>query len=204
MIILTVPQVLLADYNLMENQRRLLQMADDAGRRMLEMINNSIDMYKMEKGTYKLKPVPVNVMESIKSIRAAFKGLIDEKKVTCKVDSQGNVTDDMSFKVKGEDLLIYTLLANLFKNAVEASPPGGQIAISLDEREFSVISIHNMGAIPRGIRGRYFQKYVTEGKEGGTGLGVYSAKLIATTLGGTIDFTTSEEAGTTFTVRLPR
>ena len=59
------------------------------------------------------------------------------------------------------------------------------------------------GAIPESIRGRFFQKFATAGKPGGTGLGAYSAQLIARTLGGTVDFRSSEEAGTTITVSLP-
>jgi signal transduction histidine kinase len=45
------------------------------------------------------------------------------------------------------------------------------------------------------------QKFVTSGKE--KGLGAYSARLIARTLGGTIDFTSTEDSGTTITVCLP-
>ena len=44
---------------------------------------------------------------------------------------------------------------------------------------------------------------MTAGQQGGTGLGVYSAKLIAGALGGAIGFETSEESGTTLTVSLP-
>ena len=47
------------------------------------------------------------------------------------------------------------------------------------------------------------EKFATSGKERGTGLGAYSARLIATTLGGGIDYVSAEETGTTITVRLP-
>ena len=67
-----------------------------------------------------------------------------------------------------------------------------------------VIAIHNLGAISESIRGRFFHKFVPSSKQGGSGLGAYSAKIITTTLGGRIDFETSEEAGTTITVQLPR
>ena len=48
-----------------------------------------------------------------------------------------------------------------------------------------------------------FEKLATAEKQGGAGLGAYSAKLIAKTLGGTIGFETSEESGTTITVAMP-
>jgi len=65
------------------------------------------------------------------------------------------------------------------------------------------IAIHNSGVIPASIRERFFQKFVTSGKQSGTGLGAYSAQLIARTLGGGITFQTSVEEGTTLTVSLP-
>jgi signal transduction histidine kinase len=43
------------------------------------------------------------------------------------------------------------MLGNLLKNAVEASPPGGQITISRDKGEAAVVSIHNMGVIPESV-----------------------------------------------------
>jgi len=204
MVVMNVPSVLLADSNLKESHRKLLKMVEDAGRKMLEMINNTIDMYKMEQNMYALKPVPVDILKSVEQIKAAFKKLMDDKGITCEVSFHGKAPEDLSFVVRGEELLVYSMLANLVKNAIEASPANGQITISLDERESAVIAIHNMGAIPQSIQGRFFEKFATAGKDRGTGLGSYSAKLIANTLGGTVRFRTSEEAGTTITLELPK
>lgn len=96
------------------------------------------------------------------------------------------------------------MLGNLARNAVEASPPGSTASISLRDGGAAIIAIHNEGAIPANIRERFFEKFATAGKKGGTGLGAYSARLIATTLGGTIAHTSSERDGTTITVTLPR
>jgi two-component system sensor histidine kinase/response regulator len=67
-----------------------------------------------------------------------------------------------------------------------------------------VITIHNHGAIPESIRSRFFSKFTTAGKDRGTGLGAYSAKLMAETLRGTIRAETSDEKGTTITLSLPK
>lgn len=101
-------------------------------------------------------------------------------------------------------MLLYPMLANLIKNAVEASPEGDRITISLTNGDSAVISIHNKGTVPEDVRDRFFEKYATSGKTGGTGLGTYSAKLIAETLGGRIGFDSSEGNGTTVTVVFPR
>jgi two-component system, sensor histidine kinase and response regulator len=205
MIVMTVPYVILTEANLTESQQKLLRMVEDAGRIMLEMINRTIDLYKMERGTYALKPAAVDILPILAQITAALESLLRSKDLQCGVTVNGKAAGaDSRFLVTGENLLIYSLLANLLKNAVEASPQGGRIAVSLAEGESASIVIHNAGAIPRSIRHRFFQKFVTADKKGGTGLGAYSASLIARTLGGSISVETSDESGTAVTVGLPR
>jgi len=65
------------------------------------------------------------------------------------------------------------------------------------------ILVSNKGAVPEDIRPRFFEKYSTSGKESGTGLGTYSASLIARTLGGSIALDVSDPEGTTVAVTLP-
>jgi signal transduction histidine kinase len=168
------------------------------------MINRSIDLFKMEKGTYALHAQPVDALHLIRQIADALKEALAAKNIAIDVSVQGkSPADGQTFQVMAEEMLLYSMLANLIKNAVEASPRGGRIAVSLRREEACTLAIHNPGCIPEGIRGRFMQKFATSGKEHGTGLGAYSAKLIATTLGGTVDFSTSEADGTTITVRLP-
>ena len=67
------------------------------------------------------------------------------------------------------------------------------------------ISIQNSGAVPADIRTHFFEKFVTSGKQGGSGLGTYSAKLLSEAQGGTIALEVSDTANTTtVTVTLPR
>lgn len=98
-------------------------------------------------------------------------------------------------------------------------PESGKIDVFLEEGEESLkdygenfkeggkkamIRIHNQGAIPSDIRDRFFNKYTTSGKRKGTGLGAYSAKLIAHTQQGEIRMVTSEEEGTSIIIYLNR
>lgn len=90
------------------------------------------------------------------------------------------------------------------KNAVEASPQGENIAIEARLKDKSIVlCIHNEGVVPENIVDTFFDKYVTEGKSGGTGLGTYSAKLIAETMGGKISMSSSVDSGTAITIELP-
>ena len=104
----------------------------------------------------------------------------------------------------GEEVLLETLLTNLVKNAVEASPPGAAVTVRPFSRPDAVgLVVHNQGTIPEAIRDVFFERGITSGKAGGTGLGTYSAAIIARAHGGRIDLTTSEAEGTTVTVTLP-
>jgi DNA-binding response OmpR family regulator len=205
MIVMSIPSIILAEVSLTDGHRKLLKMVEEAGRRMLEMINRTIDLFKMERGTYTLTPASVDILPIVTQILSAFGGLLAEKTLTCALTLNGKVPQaGERFIVRGEELLLYSLLANLMKNAAEASPPGEEISIFLADGEPASMAIHNKGAIPESIRARFFQKFATAGKQGGTGLGAYSAKLIAETLRGSIGVDTSEDSGTTVTVQLPQ
>ena len=100
--------------------------------------------------------------------------------------------------------MCYSLIANLLKNAIEASGIGKNITMDITENGNMTLTIHNSGAVPEEIRETFFDKYTTADKTKGTGLGTYSAKLMAQTMGGSIEMATSEEDGTKVRVTLPK
>lgn len=203
--VLNVPELLIQDGNLTSGQVELLQMLEESGYRMLEIINSSLDLFKMEQGTYRPSSVPVNILPLLNQIRGETRELVAAKGLSMRVLIHNEPARDSDvFLVNGEAMLLYSMLANLIKNSVEASPAGNQITVSLTKGDSTVINVHNMGAVPEDIRERFFEKYATSGKTGGTGLGTYSARLIAETLGGRIGFDSSENLGTTVTVLFPQ
>lgn len=66
-----------------------------------------------------------------------------------------------------------------------------------------MLRVRNPGAVPESVRSRFFGKYVTSGKYGGTGLGAYSARLMATAQGGTLELDASTPGSTTLILKLP-
>lgn len=203
-VFLNVPGMLMEAENLLPDQKELIQFLVTSGRRMSEMIRRSLDLIKMEQGVYQLMPVSVNILKVVRQVFEELNGLMAQTNLQHELSLDGfPVPDSAVLPVQGEEFLFHSILANLIKNAIEASPEGGKITVTLiSQPEFSV-AIHNLGVIPAHIRSRFFNRYVTSGKESGTGLGVFSAHLMARTLGGNLSFTTHDMDGTTLTLAIP-
>ena len=202
--IINYPKLIARD-NLTENQIEKLDKISDAGVKLLNMINLSLDLYKMEQSTYIFMPEPIDILQILNDIIHEKRHHIRSKRVIIQILVNGApISEEDSFIVHGEELLFYSMLSNLFKNALEASPRNEKIQISLTKENECLISIHNQGAVPEDIRDHFFEKYTTSGKHGGTGLGTYSAKLIAETLGGFITMESAEQSGTMIKIFFPR
>jgi CheY-like chemotaxis protein len=156
----------------------------------------------MENKTYQLQAIRVNLFHTLKKVTSDLKSFADTKRVRflCQIESPEGVC-----QICGETLLCYSLFANLIRNAIEASPEEGVITISVSQGMNGDIrvEIHNQGPVPMAIRDCFFDKYVTSGKKGGTGIGTYSAKLMVQTLCGEISMKTDDVDGTTLSVVLP-
>ncbi|MEI6520159.1 MAG: response regulator [bacterium] len=196
-----MPSLVLSGGNLTSEQEEFLTIIEESSYRMLHMINSSLDLYKMEKKSYLFNPTAVNVYAVAKKVIRELHNLLDAKKceVLIDIDTQPATSND-NFIVWAEELLTYSLLENLLKNAIEASPEECKITISFTNGEQPHVAIHNFGAVPEALRDKFFEKYTTDGKKGGTGLGTYSAQLMIKTQGGSIAMQTSTDDGTTITI----
>jgi len=189
-----------------ESQKQSLKLIADSGNQISEMIENSLDMFKMEEGTYDFNPSPCNLIEVFNKLTSDLDFIARQKNVQLQyfIDDQPLLSENQ-FWISGEFRLLQNLFANLLKNAIEASPSGEIVRIDLDHQpeDKSIIQIHNMGVVPKNLRDCFFDRYATSGKKGGTGLGTYSAKLITKTHRGSIRFETDESMGTILFVSLP-
>lgn len=166
---------------------------------MFSMINNTIDLYKIEKGSYQLASENFDLMLVIGELMVEFEPKAAETGVRLNVSTQTG-----SAEVKAEKMLCYPLFSNLIVNAIEASDQDDVVAIelSLDNR-FLVVTIHNNGQIPERIHDNFLDKYVTEGKRNGTGLGAYASRIMTEAQQGKIEYTSDSEHGTSIRVFLP-
>lgn len=183
-----------------QSLRKYLPIVEQSAYTMLDLINNSMDLFQMEEGSYDLEPRPVELGSLIKSVLGEVEIARASKELT--VDYSGSENDEV--RVSGERAKLHSMFSNLIVNAVEASPRAASLTIRVrEEGEEVAVRIHNYGVVPDDVRDRFFERYATSGKKRGTGLGTYSARLIARTHGGDISFTSTEQEGTWVEVRLP-
>jgi len=192
--------------NFNDDQKQWIKQIRESGTQALEMIEHSLDIFKMEQRKYEFVPIPCNVVPILKKIERDFYQIAMSKRIAFLLFIDDHPVNDQDvYTVFGEKRLLEALLANLIKNALEASPPNEKITITLKtETERHRLIIHNQGVIPYELRERFFEKYATSGKKTGTGLGTYSAMLIAKTHNGDIQFQSNEHEGTSLFVLLPR
>jgi PAS domain S-box-containing protein len=200
-----IPKLLMRRGPLNPGQLELLKELEVSSSRMLNTINSSLALYKIETGTYELRPQPIDILALLRRVAAELAPALEPKGAGVDILLAGRPAGESDAAViQGEESLCYSLFENLLKNAVEAAPQATRITVRLDAALRTwIAAIHNQGAVPAEIRERFFEKYATAGKRYGTGLGTYTAKLIAETHGGEISMTTSEQSGTTVSVRLP-
>jgi uncharacterized protein YigA (DUF484 family)/two-component sensor histidine kinase len=197
--ILTLPQFLLESGNLTPREREMVRLMLESGRRMQSMITLSLSLYQMERGAYELAPEKLDLVGLVRSIWGESGGPYRSARMELDI----RASED-PFSIMGEELLCYTMLANLIKNALEASIPGETVEVRLSrEPGWVLLEVANTRDVPEDVRERFFDKYATSGKHGGTGLGTYTARLIARIHGGEVEMETGQGRGTVVRVRLP-
>ncbi|WP_207263205.1 PAS domain-containing sensor histidine kinase [Desulfovibrio sp. Huiquan2017] len=200
--IIGLPRLMQEDENLTDRQKEMLQVVEEAGMQMMDLINQSLTLYKLESGTYEHQPQSVDWLAII--MRAA-RDTSMHRDPACRVEATldgEKVRDGMHLFIQGDSTLLYGMAANLLKNAVEASG-GRPVHVDMTSGDPCVLEIRNSLPVPEEVRHCFFDKYSTHGKHNGTGLGTYSARLAAEAHSGNIAMDSSPETGTVVRVTLP-
>ena len=185
-------------------------MAEDMSFQLLNMINMSSELYKIETGRFTLKPKPFSMLNLLQKIIAVLKKTFQVKHLLIYLDCEEDGDED--YAVLGDESLSYSMLFNLLKNACEAAPNKTRVSVSLQREQVSddkeallQVSIQNIGVVDADIREHFWQKYVSSGKSDGTGIGTYSAKLLAEAQRGKVALCVDDEKETTsVSVYLPQ
>jgi len=169
------------------------------------LINDILDLEKMESGCLSVTPVPVALGDFLGETIKLNRGFADHYGVRLELASPPPA------RVLADPVRLAQVLANLLSNAIKFSPPAGTVTLAarIDEARIR-ISVSDQGSgIPEAFRSRIFGKFSqadgsTTRQAGGTGLGLAIAKSLVERMHGELGFESSAGAGTTFHILLPR
>lgn len=195
--VLGAARLLGEDLRLGPDQRELVRVVERAGVRMLEMVNLSLGLYRMETGSYDFSPQAVDLQALLARLLDDLLPQAEAAGITLLKSGTG-----ATVQARGEELLCYSILANLVKNAIEATPRGGSVTVGVFPGDPVRVTVHNPGEVPPALAATFFDKYVSAGKTGGTGLGTYSARLMARAQEGDLILRTSASDGTVLELQL--
>jgi two-component system, sensor histidine kinase and response regulator len=181
-----------------------LKLVQETAEQALTSVNLAGEMYKIETGRFKLDVKPVKVGEVLRRIVELSRATFVDKALSIVVDTDVPVGQELP-QAQGDEALCHSLFHNLIKNACEAAPRKSTVSVVLKDENPLRVLIQNKGVVPRDIRDVFFDKFVTRMKASGSGLGTYSARLLAVAQHGSIDMSCDDEQNqTTLTVWLPR
>lgn len=177
----------------------LLTSIEHTAARALSMVTMSLDLYRMEEGTFQFVPETIDLVAIGRSVIAEFVHHARSKSVRLEFNSAAS-----GLKATGSPVLTASIIENLVRNAIEAAPEHSVVTLAPYQGERVGMLIHNEGEVNESIRDEFFEKYATHGKRGGLGLGTYSARLIARAQGGDLTMTSSAQNGTLLLLKLKR
>ena len=197
--IASIPQRMREIRRYSEEEESYLEAIESTAQRAVRMLKLQVDFYRMEDGRYEFSPEKVNLTKIAKKAAQTFRAHARSKGVSIVFAD----VDDEAI-ANGDAMLCETIIENILRNAIEASPDGASVTLSIIQTSRIGISVHNKGVVPPTMIRSFFHKYATSGKAGGQGLGSYSAWLMARAQGGDLKLQTSELHGTTVTLKLQR
>jgi PAS domain S-box-containing protein len=184
----------------------LTEVAERNGQRLLDLINDILDIEKIESGKLTLMPEVIRVDELVREAMLLNKGFGDRFKV--RFEPRGELA---TREVNVDRKRLLQVMTNLLSNAAKFSPEGAVVEISTDERPAALrVAVHDRGpGIPDGFRSRIFGRFsqadsTTSRQKGGTGLGLAICKRLIEMMHGHIGFEDRPGGGTTFWFELPR
>ena len=182
-----------------------LTMAAQNSDRLAALINDILDIEKIESGSLKLRLKPVAVGPLLE--RALMLNTPYARQFHVRFELQRPVPD---VTVCGDEDRLLQVMTNLLSNAAKFSPADSAVVVSCEATDRAVrIAVADRGpGVPEEFRGRIFQKFAqADGgdtrEKGGTGLGLSISKAIVDKLGGTIDYVSAPGQGATFYFDLP-
>ena len=184
----------------------LTAVAERNGTRLLDLINDLLDIEKIESGKLTLVPEAFDLGELVRESLVLNKAFAERFKVRFELTQQ-----PAQRSVHADRKRLLQVMTNLLSNAAKFSPEGGSVEVSMEALGGKLrVGVHDRGpGIPEAFRGRIFGRFAqadstTSRQKSGTGLGLAISKRLIEMMQGRIGFEPREGGGTTFWFELPR
>ena len=185
-----------------ERQRRYFRNVRTAGEHLLELINDVLDLSRVESGRIELRTEPISLEQLLEPVIANIRRSATERGIAFEGSVSGGA-------VLVDPARMRQILYNLGSNGVKFTKPGGTVSCrAWIDGDMLAVDVRDSGiGIPVDRQDRVFGMFerVNEDRSDakGTGLGLALSKLLVELHGGTIGFESVEDAGSTFRVRIP-
>ena len=182
-----------------------------AGNHLLTLINDILDISKVESGKLKLSPLTFSIVETVENLVNISQPMIKEKNL----EFSFHINQMEKEYLYADQLRLNQIYINILSNAIKYTEPGGRISVDMREEESSktgcvrltyIVEDTGIGMSPEFIENMYqpFSRQVDSRVNSiqGTGLGLAITKQMVDLMGGTIECKSEQGKGTTFTVVL--
>jgi len=189
-----------------ELNEKQVEYVDDilsSGQHLLNLINDILDLAKVEAGRMELQPAAFALPETLRNAMAMVRERATRQDVTLAVQ-----IDDSVGEIEADERKVKQILFNLLSNAVKFTPAGGTVTLAArTDGSRAIISVRDTGVgISPEEQARIFEDFyqLAPGMtQEGTGLGLALTKRLVDLHGGELTVESTPGAGSTFTVQLP-
>jgi signal transduction histidine kinase len=189
-----------------EEQEEFLDKTYKSNERMINLINDLLNVTRIEEGRHLYTLTIADMEEVVAGLMANYEDIARQKKLKLNFEKISPIIPPVKVDLEKIKLVI----SNLIENALKYTPAGGNIFVTLGEEEGMVfLEVKDTGiGIPEEQQNRVFTKYfrganAIKAETEGTGLGLFIAKNIVETHGGSIGFVSKKDEGTAFSFTLP-
>ena len=188
-----------------KDQGELVEVAERNGQRLLDLINEVLDIEKIESGRVSLMPEPIDLESLLGESIRLNQGFADRFQVRLVLQEE-----PLNVMVRGDRKRLMQVMTNFLSNAAKFSPPNSAVDVGLRlGGEMVRVTVGDRGpGIPEAFRGRIFGRFAQADSadsriKGGTGLGLAISKRLIEMMQGRVGFEDREGGGTTFYFDLP-
>jgi signal transduction histidine kinase len=203
--ILGFSEVLVSSAGLSDKQQRWARNIQSSGERLLNLINDILDLAKIEAGKMQVRLSEFSAYDVCEGLLAMFRPLAEKKNIELRSQLQQAIP-----QLRQDVGKLQQILSNLLSNAIKFTPEGGRVLLRAEADPLNIVltvTDTGVGIAPE-EQELVFEKFRQSGnpltrEHAGTGLGLSIVRELSKLLGGEVSLQSELGRGSTFTVRLP-